>query len=357
MRRRKSRKLGALTSNAELDKFRFVFRKKQDGHTLSVYDGKTLIGKVGAMTEGRCYPDDSPLAKYRKHANVVSAEILEPYRGRKLYQEMLLRLRQFAKQELGCSGLKSAGFQRSPMATRAWKKLNPRVEVKPDEKFGREDLFLDGLGAIPTPRGRDLIRVDKPWGAEFWVYEGDKPVAFAATRFTDVAIDGRPIPTLQFDWLKVEPDWERKKVSTWLTERVAWWAESRGRALQSDWTRTKSREPFWEKQMRKGRVSAVVANEKGQRSYILPVPAPDSLDGLPTKGRIPLATVKRALSRLPAKTKACGFTAGELREGMEIEREHRDVTKGAVGTTAKIAAAHLCERRDYYKRIKKYVER
>lgn len=81
------------------------------------------------------------------------------------------------------------------------------------------------------------------------------------------------------------------------------------------------------------------------------------LDGLPTKGRIPLATAKRALSRLPKKTKACGFTASELREGMEIEREHRDVTQGAVGTTAKIAAAHLCERLDYYKRIKKYVER
>lgn len=80
-------KLGAFTSNFMLDKFRFVFRKKQDGHTLSVYDGKTLIGKMGAMTANYCYPDDSPLAKYRKPANVVSAEILEPYRGRKLYQE------------------------------------------------------------------------------------------------------------------------------------------------------------------------------------------------------------------------------------------------------------------------------
>jgi hypothetical protein len=41
---------------------------------------------------------------------------------------------------------------------------------------------------------------------------------------------------------------------------------------------------------------------------------------------------------------------------MEVEREHRDVTKGGVLKTAKIAAAHLCERSDYYRRLKKFVE-
>lgn len=81
------------------------------------------------------------------------------------------------------------------------------------------------------------------------------------------------------------------------------------------------------------------------------------LDGLPTKGRIPVATAKRAMQKLPAKTKKCGFTPAELREGMEVEREHRDVTKGRVGTTAKIAASHLCEDRRYYKKLKKYVEK
>ena len=50
------------------------------------------------------------------------------------------------------------------------------------------------------------------------------------------------------------------------------------------------------------------------------------------------------------------MTAERLREGMEIEREHRDITGGRVGQTAKIAAAHICERPDYYKRIKRYVE-
>ena len=215
---------GAMTSNADLDKFRFVFRKKQDGHSLSVYDGKKLIGKVGALTKSACYTDDSPLAKYRKHADVVQAEILPEYRGRKLYQEMLLRLNKYAKEELGCKGIKSDGFQRSIMANRAWRKVNPRV--------------------VPDP--------------------------------------------------------------TWSDQPL--------------------RDTLY-------------------------------LDGLPTKGRIPVATAKRAMKKLPAKTKKCGFTPGELREGMEIEREHRDVTKGRVGTTAKIAASHLCEDRRYYKKLKKYVEK
>lgn len=81
------------------------------------------------------------------------------------------------------------------------------------------------------------------------------------------------------------------------------------------------------------------------------------LSGLPKHGRIPLKTAKRALKRLSKRSQACsGLTPDSLREGMEIEREHRDVTKGAVLKTAKIAAAHICERPDYYKRIKKYVE-
>jgi hypothetical protein len=82
----------------------------------------------------------------------------------------------------------------------------------------------------------------------------------------------------------------------------------------------------------------------------------ETLGALPKSGRIPIDTAKRVLKRLPAKTRACGFSPAALREGMEIEREHRDVTKGGVLATAKIAAAHLCERKDYYKRIKRFVE-
>jgi hypothetical protein len=81
------------------------------------------------------------------------------------------------------------------------------------------------------------------------------------------------------------------------------------------------------------------------------------LAALPTKGRVKLTTARRALARLPRRSQEChGMTAERLREGMEIEREHRDITGGRVGQTAKIAAAHICERPDYYARIKRYVE-
>lgn len=78
---------------------------------------------------------------------------------------------------------------------------------------------------------------------------------------------------------------------------------------------------------------------------------------LPKSGRIPAAQVKRAMKMLGRKVKACRITPALLREGMEVEREHRDVSHLAVGVTARIAAAHICERRDYYKRIKRYVEK
>jgi hypothetical protein len=81
-----------------------------------------------------------------------------------------------------------------------------------------------------------------------------------------------------------------------------------------------------------------------------------SLGALPKRGRIPLATARRALARLGSKSRRCGIDAASLRDGMEVEREHRDVTKGGVLKTAKIAAAHLCERSDYYRRLKKFVE-
>jgi hypothetical protein len=80
------------------------------------------------------------------------------------------------------------------------------------------------------------------------------------------------------------------------------------------------------------------------------------LNGLPKTGRIPIATAKRALKRLPKKYQKCGITPALLREGMEIEREHAYTTKGAVGATARVTADHLCEQLRYYKKLKKYVE-
>lgn len=77
---------------------------------------------------------------------------------------------------------------------------------------------------------------------------------------------------------------------------------------------------------------------------------------LPISSRLSTAMVERALARLGSQARACGITAKNLREGMEVEREHRDVTHGSEIKTARIAAAHLCERKDYYKLLKQYVE-
>lgn len=77
------------------------------------------------------------------------------------------------------------------------------------------------------------------------------------------------------------------------------------------------------------------------------------LDGLPLRGRIPMPTVRRAMKALGRKVKACKITPESLRLGMEVEREHRDVTRGGMAKTAQIAAAHLCESNRYYTELMK----
>ena len=52
-----------------------------------------------------------------------------------------------------------------------------------------------------------------------------------------------------------------------------------------------------------------------------------------------------------------GATVLHLLEGMNVEREHGDVTCCDPVLTARIAAAHLRERLDYYVLLKRYVER
>ena len=74
-------------------------------------------------------------------------------------------------------------------------------------------------------------------------------------------------------------------------------------------------------------------------------------------GRCRKFTMKDALSvyrrvRLPRS-----FSLTQLLDGMNIEREHADVTECSPLLSAKIAAAHLRERDDYYVRLKRYVER
>lgn len=45
------------------------------------------------------------------------------------------------------------------------------------------------------------------------------------------------------------------------------------------------------------------------------------------------------------------YSLDQFREGMAIEQEHKDVTKGSLKMTGKIAYAHLKEIPDYYKRL------
>lgn len=50
------------------------------------------------------------------------------------------------------------------------------------------------------------------------------------------------------------------------------------------------------------------------------------------------------------------FDFNEFLMGMNVEMEHKDVTKGDLTMTAKIAAAHLNENPKYYTLLKQYVE-
>jgi hypothetical protein len=51
------------------------------------------------------------------------------------------------------------------------------------------------------------------------------------------------------------------------------------------------------------------------------------------------------------------FGEKEVGMGMEMEKEHDDITKGDKKKRAKIVKAHLKEKPDYYTRLKKYVEK
>ncbi len=82
-----------------------------------------------------------------------------------------------------------------------------------------------------------------------------------------------------------------------------------------------------------------------------------SLNGVLSKNKpISRDTVRWAMRKLRTEVQKCSITPKMLKKGMVIEREHVDVTHGAVTHTALIAIRHLCERPDYYERLEKYVE-
>jgi hypothetical protein len=64
---------------------------------------------------------------------------------------------------------------------------------------------------------------------------------------------------------------------------------------------------------------------------------------------ITLGQAERAGKRLGVKFNR--FSVQDFRKGMNVELEHRDVTKGNLTLTGKIALAHLKERPDYYERL------
>lgn len=47
------------------------------------------------------------------------------------------------------------------------------------------------------------------------------------------------------------------------------------------------------------------------------------------------------------------FDFDEFSRGLNVELEHRDITKGNITETAKIVIAHLKEKRDYYTALAK----
>lgn len=234
--------------------------------------------------------------------------------------------------------------------------------------FGRDrpgkKITISGLGARPKRGGLDEVSFDlaiedKPTSEDTYfrvdVKVGGKRIgfvsAFGACRNGDWAQIGNGIiedrkfqgiglyPTM----LKKLRDAAKSAGCKGLVSR----AENRyGFESTESWAKFATREP---------KVSAKAAFDSSgypADDYYL-----EGLGRLPKKGRIPMATVKRVAKKLPKWTQKCGFTMKQLREGMEVEREHRDVTRGGVLKTAKIATAHLCEQVDYYRRLKRFVER
>jgi hypothetical protein len=72
--------------------------------------------------------------------------------------------------------------------------------------------------------------------------------------------------------------------------------------------------------------------------------------------RYTASSARAAARSLGVRLTRLGVTGRDLAEGMNVEREHRDVTHCDARRTARIALAHLRERRDYYRRLKRYVE-
>ncbi len=84
------------------------------------------------------------------------------------------------------------------------------------------------------------------------------------------------------------------------------------------------------------------------------------IDFFPIEGKLIESkkdTIPRKIARQIYDRLKYTFNFEEFHKGMNVEMEHKDVTKGNVVKTAKIAAAHLTEKPNYYTLLQKYVEK
>lgn len=85
------------------------------------------------------------------------------------------------------------------------------------------------------------------------------------------------------------------------------------------------------------------------------------LDRMEAKKTTPSVNENTYISKVDAKRiydkMGYDFDFNEFLLGMNVELEHQDITKGNIVKTAKIAAAHLKEKPNYYTLLKKYIEK
>lgn len=125
---------------------------KNKGYVFERYDGNLEHYVIQAFKNGkraghisyRKQPYNSPAYPEHGYHPVGTGHIDEKHRGKGLYQELIRQASDHAK-SLGSKGVVSMAYQRNPIATKEWEKLNPRKEPSADYAPGeeKEDLFLN----------------------------------------------------------------------------------------------------------------------------------------------------------------------------------------------------------------------
>lgn len=188
---------------------------------------------------------------------------------------------------------------------------------------------------------------------------------FMSTRYA--VVSGRREPVLLSDKGERErvahEDYTGRGVGRALLDALAKEACKRGLMLASGTDRSAMMERFWEKQEAAGRATRepIEPLYKGDQDYEfvvrLPCKHPGFL-GLKRKPACPAFTHAQAARAARKVRGARVFPVSDLRVGMNVEREHSNVGACHSPTVAaKIAVAHLRERTDYYRRLKRFVER